>query len=175
MGVGIGGDYPLSAVISSEFSSTHIRGRLMTAVFANQGWGQLCEFTISPIHVLDLEADVQSHQPLPLSPSLLLLPTSPPSSPTTPLNSTLLTTCGVSSSVLVAFPVLSLSGSVSPSLRHPVSPWISSATCTRLPRMSTRSSTAPTSPLMPMLLPPRSMLPRLHGRISVPTTTSGRT
>ena len=40
MGVGIGGDYPLSAVISSEFASTRIRGRLMTAVFANQGWGQ---------------------------------------------------------------------------------------------------------------------------------------
>lgn len=39
MGIGIGGDYPLSAVISSEFASTHIRGRLMTAVFANQGWG----------------------------------------------------------------------------------------------------------------------------------------
>lgn len=39
MGVGIGGDYPLSAVISSEFASTHIRGRLMTAVFASQGWG----------------------------------------------------------------------------------------------------------------------------------------
>ncbi|OSC99890.1 phosphate transporter [Trametes coccinea BRFM310] len=40
MGIGIGGDYPLSAVISSEFASTHLRGRLMTAVFANQGWGQ---------------------------------------------------------------------------------------------------------------------------------------
>ena len=40
MGIGIGGDYPLSAVISSEFASAHIRGRLMTAVFANQGWGQ---------------------------------------------------------------------------------------------------------------------------------------
>jgi PHS family inorganic phosphate transporter-like MFS transporter len=38
-GVGIGGDYPLSAVISSEFSSTRIRGRLMTTVFAAQGWG----------------------------------------------------------------------------------------------------------------------------------------
>ncbi|PCH42214.1 phosphate permease [Wolfiporia cocos MD-104 SS10] len=41
MGVGIGGDYPLSAVISSEFASARSRGRLMTAVFANQGWGQL--------------------------------------------------------------------------------------------------------------------------------------
>ncbi|KAJ7599280.1 phosphate transporter [Mycena floridula] len=39
MGIGIGGDYPLSAVISSEFASTRIRGRMMTAVFANQGWG----------------------------------------------------------------------------------------------------------------------------------------
>lgn len=43
MGLGIGGDYPLSAVISSEFASSHIRGRMMTAVFANQGWGQLCK------------------------------------------------------------------------------------------------------------------------------------
>ncbi|KZT07766.1 phosphate transporter [Laetiporus sulphureus 93-53] len=41
MGIGIGGDYPLSAVISSEFASARSRGRLMTAVFANQGWGQL--------------------------------------------------------------------------------------------------------------------------------------
>ena len=47
MGVGIGGDYPISAVISSEFSSVHIRGRVMAAVFANQGWGQLCEFRSS--------------------------------------------------------------------------------------------------------------------------------
>ncbi|KAF8873999.1 phosphate permease [Infundibulicybe gibba] len=39
MGVGIGGDYPLSAVISSEFSATKNRGRMMTAVFAAQGWG----------------------------------------------------------------------------------------------------------------------------------------
>jgi PHS family inorganic phosphate transporter-like MFS transporter len=41
MGVGIGGDYPLSAVITSEFASTRSRGRLMTAVFASQGWGYL--------------------------------------------------------------------------------------------------------------------------------------
>lgn len=39
MGIGVGGDYPLSAVISSEFASTKIRGRMMTAVFAAQGWG----------------------------------------------------------------------------------------------------------------------------------------
>jgi PHS family inorganic phosphate transporter-like MFS transporter len=46
MGVGIGGDYPLSAVISSEFASTRIRGRLMTAVFAFQGWGNFRELQV---------------------------------------------------------------------------------------------------------------------------------
>ncbi|KAG6917700.1 hypothetical protein DXG01_001471 [Tephrocybe rancida] len=39
MGIGIGGDYPLSAVISSEFAPTRIRGRSMVVVFAAQGWG----------------------------------------------------------------------------------------------------------------------------------------
>ncbi|KAH9945215.1 inorganic phosphate transporter [Epithele typhae] len=47
MGIGIGGDYPISAVISSEFSSVHIRGRVMAAVFANQGWGQLTATLLS--------------------------------------------------------------------------------------------------------------------------------
>ncbi|KAG8783474.1 Inorganic phosphate transporter pho84 [Ceratobasidium sp. 428] len=39
MGVGIGGDYPLSAILTSEFAATRIRGRMMTAVFAMQGFG----------------------------------------------------------------------------------------------------------------------------------------
>ncbi|THH14113.1 hypothetical protein EW146_g6184 [Bondarzewia mesenterica] len=51
MGVGIGGDYPLSAVISSEFASTRTRGRLMTAVFANQGWGNFAAALVSLIVV----------------------------------------------------------------------------------------------------------------------------
>ncbi|BGO99763.1 hypothetical protein JCM10021v2_003440 [Rhodotorula toruloides] len=41
MGVGIGGDYPLSSVITSEFAATRIRGRMMVATFWSQGWGQL--------------------------------------------------------------------------------------------------------------------------------------
>jgi len=47
MGVGIGGDYPLSAVISSEFANTKTRGRVMTAVFASQGWGQFTAAIVS--------------------------------------------------------------------------------------------------------------------------------
>jgi hypothetical protein len=48
MGVGVGGDYPLSAVISAEFASAHLRGRLMTAVFAFQGLGNLRELLDDP-------------------------------------------------------------------------------------------------------------------------------
>ena len=48
MGVGVGGDYPLSAVIASEFASTGSRGRLMTAVFTAQGWGNLGTQRYSP-------------------------------------------------------------------------------------------------------------------------------
>ncbi len=51
LGVGIGGDYPLSAVISSEFAATRSRGRLMTAVFAFQGWGNLGPF---PMYISSL-------------------------------------------------------------------------------------------------------------------------
>lgn len=42
MGIGIGGDYPLSATITSEFATTRWRGFMMNAVFAMQGIGQLC-------------------------------------------------------------------------------------------------------------------------------------
>ncbi|KAH8884804.1 phosphate permease [Thozetella sp. PMI_491] len=41
MGVGIGGDYPLSSVITSEFAPTRWRGGMMAAVFSMQGVGQL--------------------------------------------------------------------------------------------------------------------------------------
>ncbi|KAK4193689.1 major facilitator superfamily domain-containing protein [Podospora australis] len=40
-GVGIGGDYPLSSIITSEFATTRWRGAMMGAVFAMQGLGQL--------------------------------------------------------------------------------------------------------------------------------------
>ena len=37
LGSGIGGDYPMSAVVTSEFASTKHRGRMMAAVFSMQG------------------------------------------------------------------------------------------------------------------------------------------
>ncbi|KAK9761316.1 hypothetical protein K7432_013875 [Basidiobolus ranarum] len=41
LGIGIGGDYPVSAVITSEFASTNRRGMMIAAVFASQGIGIL--------------------------------------------------------------------------------------------------------------------------------------
>ncbi len=41
LGFGIGGDYPLSAVITSEYSAKHFRGTLIAAVFSMQGIGIL--------------------------------------------------------------------------------------------------------------------------------------
>lgn len=34
LGIGIGGDYPLSAIITSEFANTKNRGAMIAAVFA---------------------------------------------------------------------------------------------------------------------------------------------
>ncbi len=41
LGVGVGGDYPLSATIMSEYSNVRNRGRLVASVFAMQGFGLL--------------------------------------------------------------------------------------------------------------------------------------
>ncbi|KAH8593814.1 major facilitator superfamily domain-containing protein [Bisporella sp. PMI_857] len=49
MGIGIGGDYPLSSVITSEFATTKWRGAMMNAVFAMQGIGQLTAAIIALI------------------------------------------------------------------------------------------------------------------------------
>jgi MFS transporter, PHS family, inorganic phosphate transporter len=39
VGLGVGGGYPLSSIITSEFATVKWRGAMMTAVFANQGLG----------------------------------------------------------------------------------------------------------------------------------------
>jgi PHS family inorganic phosphate transporter-like MFS transporter len=40
MGIGVGGDYPLSAVITAEMADTKWRGAMIGTVFAMQGFGQ---------------------------------------------------------------------------------------------------------------------------------------
>lgn len=63
MGMGIGGDYPLSAVITSEFSSRRIRGRLMSAVFAFQGWGNLAAAIVALITVTGFKNQILADDP----------------------------------------------------------------------------------------------------------------
>ncbi|KAJ4325491.1 hypothetical protein N0V94_000634 [Neodidymelliopsis sp. IMI 364377] len=53
MGIGVGGDYPLSAVITAEFSSTRYRGGIIAAVFAMQGLGQLAASLMTLIASVD--------------------------------------------------------------------------------------------------------------------------
>ncbi|OJA21437.1 hypothetical protein AZE42_08128 [Rhizopogon vesiculosus] len=39
LGVGVGGDYPMSASVTSDRSAIHKRGTMLAYIFANQGWG----------------------------------------------------------------------------------------------------------------------------------------
>jgi PHS family inorganic phosphate transporter-like MFS transporter len=41
LGVGVGGDYPMSASITSDRSNLRKRGTMLAYIFANQGWGSL--------------------------------------------------------------------------------------------------------------------------------------
>lgn len=47
LGIGVGGDYPVSATIMSEFSNRKDRGKLVSSVFAMQGFGLLCGALVS--------------------------------------------------------------------------------------------------------------------------------
>ncbi|TKA70540.1 Repressible high-affinity phosphate permease [Cryomyces minteri] len=51
MGIGIGGDYPLSSIITSEFATTKWRGAMMGSVFAMQGIGQFAAAIVALIVV----------------------------------------------------------------------------------------------------------------------------
>ncbi|WP_338599214.1 MFS transporter [Sulfolobus tengchongensis] len=46
MGLGIGGDYPISATIMSEYANVKDRGKLVALVFANQGLGSLAAVAV---------------------------------------------------------------------------------------------------------------------------------
>jgi MFS family permease len=57
MGLGIGGDYPVSATIMSEFAGTKVRGMLVSFVFAMQGLGLI----LGPLVAIALLASGMSH------------------------------------------------------------------------------------------------------------------
>lgn len=41
LGIGIGGDYPMSASVTSDRSNLYKRGTMLAYIFSNQGWGSL--------------------------------------------------------------------------------------------------------------------------------------
>jgi MFS family permease len=47
LGLGVGGEYPLSASVANEASKTQSRGRATVIVFSMQGWGALLAPTVS--------------------------------------------------------------------------------------------------------------------------------
>ena len=61
LGFGIGGDYPLSAIITSEFATTKRRGGMMAAVFAMQGFGILAAAIIAIIFLAIFKSAVQAN------------------------------------------------------------------------------------------------------------------
>ena len=60
LGIGIGGDYPSSSVITSEFATKKWRGAMMAAVFANQGFGQFAAALLSFITTVASKGALQT-------------------------------------------------------------------------------------------------------------------
>jgi len=60
LGFGIGGDYPLSATITSEHASTKTRGAMMAAVFASQGFGILGASIVSAAVLAAFKSSIQA-------------------------------------------------------------------------------------------------------------------
>lgn len=52
MGIGAGGDYPMSVTITSEFANTKWRGAMIGAVFAQQGLGQFAAAIVTLVVVV---------------------------------------------------------------------------------------------------------------------------
>lgn len=66
LGVGIGGDYPLSAVITSEYSSVGFRGMLIAAIFSMQGIGILAAAIVGMIVLSGFKSQIENckvHEP----------------------------------------------------------------------------------------------------------------
>nr|AHL29283.1 phosphate transporter [Gigaspora margarita] len=60
LGIGIGGDYPLSAIIASEFATTKRRGAMIAAVFAMQGFGILTAAITSTLAVVAFHSSISA-------------------------------------------------------------------------------------------------------------------
>jgi PHS family inorganic phosphate transporter-like MFS transporter len=58
MGLGIGGDYPISSTIMSEYANVNDRGKLVALVFSNQAFGSLAAAAVGVISAATLPPDL---------------------------------------------------------------------------------------------------------------------
>ncbi|KAI1382809.1 MFS general substrate transporter [Hypoxylon trugodes] len=63
LGIGLGAEYPLSAIIASEWSSTKSRGKMIAAVFLMQSVGQLAAYALG-LAILEGVSRSQNLSPL---------------------------------------------------------------------------------------------------------------
>jgi MFS transporter, PHS family, inorganic phosphate transporter len=60
LGIGIGGDYPNSSVLVSEFSNIRWRGAMMASMFSNQGFGYFFAALTSYLCLVGFRSSLQS-------------------------------------------------------------------------------------------------------------------
>ncbi|KAA1112884.1 hypothetical protein PGT21_014178 [Puccinia graminis f. sp. tritici] len=61
MGIGIGGDYPMSASVVSDRANINRRGLLLTFTFAMQGWGNLAGAIVCMVVLSAFKESIQGH------------------------------------------------------------------------------------------------------------------
>ncbi|KEP49928.1 inorganic phosphate transporter [Rhizoctonia solani 123E] len=61
LGIGVGGDYPMSAAVTGDRASLRKRGTLLIYVFANQGWGSFIGSLITMIILACFKTGIDTH------------------------------------------------------------------------------------------------------------------
>ncbi|CAE6424808.1 unnamed protein product [Rhizoctonia solani] len=61
LGIGVGGDYPMSAAVTGDRASLRKRGTMLIYVFANQGWGSFVGSLITMIVLACFKTGIDTH------------------------------------------------------------------------------------------------------------------
>ncbi|CAE7223809.1 unnamed protein product [Rhizoctonia solani] len=61
LGIGVGGDYPMSAAVTGDRASLRKRGTMLIYVFANQGWGSFMGSLITMIVLACFKTGIDTH------------------------------------------------------------------------------------------------------------------
>ncbi|KAJ1304029.1 hypothetical protein OPQ81_008437 [Rhizoctonia solani] len=61
LGIGVGGDYPMSAAVTGDRASLRKRGTMLVYVFSNQGWGSFVGSLVTMIVLACFKTGIDSH------------------------------------------------------------------------------------------------------------------